>query len=77
MNAATLFLRYVCHLSDRPALGSTVGSSLHDIVTFHNYSSFSITTLDGVAHDFAVGTHILPEPHELDMHDISIPQLAE
>ena len=35
----------------------------------HNYSSFSIITLDGVAHDFAVGTRILPGPHELDMQE--------
>ena len=59
------------HLSDRPALGSTVGSSLHVMVTL-SCSSFSITTLDVVAHDFEVGTDLVG-PHELDMQDISTP----
>ena len=76
MNAAMVFLRQVGYLSDRQALGSTVGSSLHDMVTL-SCSSFSITTLDVVEHDFAVGTHILSGPGELDMQDISTPHLRE
>ena len=71
-----VFLKEVGHLSDRPALGSTVGSSLHDMVTL-SCSSCSIATLDVVAHDFAVGTDILPGPHELDMQDTSTPHMEE
>ena len=33
--------------------------------------------MDGVVHDFAVATHIVRGPHDLDIRHISTPQRAE